>query len=260
MNYAAAGMLSTSNTSSSLANFSGIADDDEYTYDVLFPDTAISGTYSVASNGYGSLTVNPGELGDISALGIYMTDPNLNLNDPNNTTSGIGGALVADMDPILPGGTGVLIPQTDTAVASFTGNYAFGAQSYNDFLYEFDFVGQGSVTARVLTGTGLLSDPFLSLASVATESITVSGAPLPDPSNVGRYTMLSTNSTPNPLNFTTDLGTTGFDVVVYQASGGQLLWLDEDVLTSFLGSLQQQGSLADVPAAKKSTKNVRTKK
>lgn len=101
MNYAAAGMLSTSNTSSSLANFSGIADDDEYTYDVLFPDTAISGTYSVASNGYGSLTVNPGELGDISALGIYMTDPNLNLNDPNNTTSGIGGALVADMDPIL---------------------------------------------------------------------------------------------------------------------------------------------------------------
>ena len=63
------------------------------------------------------------------SLGIYMTDPNLNLIDPNNTTSGLGGALVADLDSSL-NGTGVLIPQTDTATDSFAGNYAFGAQGY----------------------------------------------------------------------------------------------------------------------------------
>ena len=67
------------------------------------------------------LTITAGDLGDVSALGIYMTDPNLNLNDPNNTATGLGGALIADLDPALPGGTGVLVPQTDTSTSSFTG-------------------------------------------------------------------------------------------------------------------------------------------
>ena len=63
-------------------------------------------------------------------------------------------------------GTGVLIPQTDTATASFAGTYAFGAQADNDARgpnlgWEFDFVGQGSVSSGALSGaTGLLSDPF----------------------------------------------------------------------------------------------------
>jgi hypothetical protein len=50
--------------------------------------------------------------------------------------------------------------------------------------------------------------------------------------------MFSTDSTPNPFNFTTDLGTTGLDVVVYQASGGQLFWLNEDAVRqrTFAGS------------------------
>jgi hypothetical protein len=54
-----------------------------------------------------------------------MTDPNLNLDDPNNTAGG-GGALVLDLDGNLglESVTGVLIPQTGTTTASFTGNYA----------------------------------------------------------------------------------------------------------------------------------------
>jgi hypothetical protein len=39
-----------------------------------------------------------------------------------------------------------------------------------------------------------------------------------------------------------------FSVVIYQANGGQLLWLDEDDYSVFLGSLQQQGSLTALPA------------
>jgi len=249
VNYATVGMFSTS---PSLATFSGVADDNEVLYSIQLPAAPISGTYSIAPNGYGSLTIASGDLGDVSALGIYMTDPNLNLNDPNNTTTGLGGALLADLDPALPGGTGVLVPQTDTSSGSFTGNYAFGAQDFNDFCCEFDFVGQGAVQGSGLQGTGLLSDPFLTLGASATNSgVTFAGTPLPDTSNVGRYTMSSTNPQPNPFEITINGTTQDFEVVIYQASGGQLFWLDEDAVSVFLGSLQQQGSLTGLPPARK---------
>ena len=163
INYGVVGMLSTSDTSSTNAAFAGIADDNEMTYGLQLPATSISGNYSVAANGYGSLTINPGVLGDVSVLGIYMTDPGLNLNDPNSTSTGLGGALIADMDAALPGGVGILIPQTDTSTASFTGEYAVGAQAYNDFCCEFDFAGVVNVTSGAFTGNGLLADPFYTL-------------------------------------------------------------------------------------------------
>jgi len=248
--YAAVGMFSTSNTSSSPADFSGIADDNELTNGLQLSPSSISGTYSIMPNGYGSLTIASG-LGDVSVFGIYMTDPNLNLLDPNNTTPGSGGGgLIADMDLILAGGTGILIPQPPVSVSSFTGNYAFGAQGFNTFPEEFDFVGQGSVTSGTLSGTGLVSDPFITFGANGTNSgVTFSGTPLPDTSNVGRYTMFST--VPNPLEVTINGTATPLDVVIYQASGGQLLWLNEDASTVFLGSLQQQGSLTGLPAARK---------
>jgi hypothetical protein len=97
------GQFTTSNTSSSPADFLGVGDDSEPGNGVISAQTAkITGTYSIGSNGYGSFAFNttnpnyPG-LGDITTLGIYMTDPALNLNDPNNTTGG-GGALVVDLD------------------------------------------------------------------------------------------------------------------------------------------------------------------
>ncbi|MGA2743517.1 MAG: hypothetical protein ABSE44_02375 [Candidatus Sulfotelmatobacter sp.] len=250
-NYAAVGMFSTSNTSSALADFSGVADDSELVGFQL-PATPISGTYSIASDGYGSLTMVAGDLGDVSALGIYMTDPNLNLSDPNNTTSGLGGGLVADMDSVLAGGTGVVIPQTNTSTTGFAGNYAFAAQSFFTF-FEFDFVGQGSVTSGAFSGTGLVSDPFITLNGSATNSgVKFSGTPLADPNNVGRYTLFSTNTKPNPLKVVVDKVTSTFDVVLYQSSGGLLFWLNEDPSSVFLGSLQQQGSLTGLPTAKPS--------
>jgi hypothetical protein len=216
------------------------------------PATTISGTYSISNNGYGSLTISSGNLGDVSALGIYLTDPNLNLNDPNNTATGLGGALVAVMDAALPGGTGVIVPQTDTSPASFTGNYAVAAQGFNGLCCEFDFVGQGAVTGGVLSGTGMVSDPFLTLsgASATNTGAKFSGTPLADTSNVGLYTMLSTNATPNPFRIKIKTTTSPLDVVLYQASGGQLFWIDEGTSSVFLGSLQQQGALTGLPAAK----------
>ncbi len=249
-NYAAVGMFSTSNTSSPTANFSGVADDNEQAGYQL-PAAPISGTYAIGSNGYGAMTIASGDLADVSALGVYLTDPNLNLMDPNNTTSGLGGALLSDMDSVLAGGTGLVIPQTSTAKSSFTGQYAFGAQALW-FLFEFDFAAQGSVSSGTLNGTALVSDPFNYLSTNATDSgVTIGGATQADSSNAGRYTLFSTNSKPNPLKIKVGSTVTSFDVVLYQASGNLLFWLDEDAADLFTGSLQQQGSLSGIPGAEK---------
>jgi len=260
--YAAAGMFSTTGSS-----FSGVGDVEELEATLTASGVSISGSYSLPGtpNGYGSLTITPGVLGDVSVLGMYLTDPNLNLMDPNNTTTGnaAGGGLIADMDPIpadnavLSGGTGFLIPQTDTSTTSFTGNtspYAFGAQVIDADL-EFDFVGLGSFTTDVLNGTGLLSDPLNDLTgdSTTNSGVTFSGTPLPDASesSTGRYTMFSANTVPNPLTVTISgvSPSTSFDVVVYQANGQELLWLNENASSVFFGSLQAQGSLTGLPAA-----------
>jgi len=242
--FAAAGMFSTN---APAATFSGIADDDELYNSTQVLASPISGAYTIGSNGYGSLTITGG-LGSINALGIYMTDPNLNLIDPNNTTSGLGGGLVVDMDPnsTLSSGIGVLLPQTDPSSSSFTGNYAFGAQNFNvlSATGEVDFVGVGTVTNLSLSGTGLVSDPFLTLGTQPTNTgVQFSGTAVPDTNNPGRYTM-------SPLQVTVGTNPT-LGLAIYQASGGQLFWLNDDANSVFLGMLEQQGSLAGLPAARR---------
>ena len=248
--YAAAGMFTTVPVS---GTFQGFADADEFG---LVSSGSISGTYSIGSNGYGGLTITNGGAQDVSALGIYMTDPNLNLNDPNNTTSGLGGAVVADLDVTL-NGIGVLTPQTDTTTAKFAGNYVFGALDFfgcgvGSGTCEFDYVGQGSVTGGVLTGTGLLSDPFFGFGAGATNiGVPFSGTATPDGVNAGRYTI--------PLAITVG-STIDFSVVIYQASGEQLFWLDEDNFSLSLGALEQQGSLTGLPAARGAAAKTKAKR
>ena len=261
--YAAAGMFTTVTGS---GTFNGVADDNEFDNGTIVPKAAISGTYSIASNGYGSLTIAAGDLGDVSALGIYMADPLLNLNDPNNTTSGLGGALVADLDvsslnPTGVNGTGVLVPQSDTSTIKFAGSYAFGAQAFNDSRgptlgWEFDLVGQGSVNSGALTAAnGVVSDPFFIFNATApdgTDTAKFSGTISPDRVNVGRYTTtLGVNVAADP----------DYTMVIYQASGAQLFWLDEDENgeSVFLGSLQQQGSLIALPAVQEAPAKTKSK-
>ncbi len=193
--FGALAQFTTSSTSSSPANFSGVGDDNEPANGVLTspPVSAITGTYSIGSNGYGSLAFSPG-LGDINELGIYMTDPTLNLDDPNNTIGG-GGALVLDLDSgqlgaPLPGGAGVIIPQTDattvaTATSDFAGNYAAGWQNFGNMGCgcEFDMLAQGTMVANgALSLTGLVSDPFFSFgtADATSSGDTFVGTPLAD--------------------------------------------------------------------------------
>jgi len=272
--YAAAGSFTTDGN----GNLAGIGDEDEggsvcLNSVTVAPPCTIGGTYSISNaaggttyNGYSYLSLTT-PLQDFANLGIYMTDPNLNLNDPNNTSSGLGGALVADMDGYFLNGAGVLIPQTDTTPGHFTGSagtYAFGAQdsNYLDLTglqtgSEFDFVGEGSFTTGAFAGTGLLNDVFDALGTALPDTgVTFSGTPLPDAteSTTGRYTLFSPNPTPNPLVVTIPTATpiaVDFNVVIYQASGTQLFWLDEDEFSLWLGPIEQQGSLTGVPAIKR---------
>jgi hypothetical protein len=250
--YAAAGMFATVPAS---GTFTGVADDNEYDNAVLVTDAAIAGSYTMSNtiNGYGSLTITTGDLGDVSIFGVYMTDPLLNLNDPSNTADGLGGALIADLDSSV-NGTGVIVPQTNTATVSFVGSYAFGAQAYNTprggtLGWEFDFVGQGSIKNSAFSNAaGPLSDPFFifnATQSDGTDTATFTGTATPDKTSAGRYTMkLGVTVSADPASYTT---------VIYQADGGQLFWLDEnaDGNSVFLGALQQQGLLTGLPGAQK---------
>ncbi len=259
--YAAAGMFTTVPGGGTSGTFTGIADDNEFGYGLLVPKAPISGSYTIMDNGYGNLTITAGDLGDVSVLGMYMTDPNLNLNDPNNTTSGLGGALLADLDGFTLNGTGVLTPQTDTSTASFAGSYAFGAQAYNDGRgpnggWEFDLVGQASVSSLALgQATGLVSDPFyiFNATTDGTDTATFSGTATPDHLSPGRYTMT--------LGMALAADDPAYGTVIYQASGGQLFWLDEDENgeSVFLGPLEQQGSLTGLPTAQKGSTKTKSK-
>ena len=257
--YSLAGMF----TVPTAGTLQGVADIDEQGW-MVDSASPIAGSYSISNalgattyNGYGSLTITPGSLGYFTTVGLYMTDPNLNLNDPNNASGG-GGALVLALDPYFAGGTGFVTPQTDTATTSFAGNYGFGAQDFytGNPGWEFDFLGQGAVTSGDLNGTGLVSDPFAFFVAYTAgnySAVPFSGTATPDPLNAGRYTIA--------LNVTAGGASVPFQVVIYQASGGQLFWIDEDTTVTypnnqistslFSGSLQQQGSLTSIPAAKK---------
>jgi hypothetical protein len=238
--YAAAGSLLANNSSSDPANFTGVGDIDENGRVQGGPaGSTISGTYTIDGSGYGRLSItNENEaanrgLADVSLLGVYMVDPRLNINDPNNTTSGTGGALVVDLagDGVTVG-TGVLVPQTDTSTASFAGSYAFGGQGF------FSGGQLESVASRALFGAGIVHDPFYSFGVDPTGGrVLVAGTPMADGMDAGRYVMRS----PTPLTISIPGGESmDFTVVIYQASGTQLFWLDEDEHSLWIGPLEQQ--------------------
>jgi hypothetical protein len=51
-----------------------------------------------------------------------------------------------------------------------------------------------------------------------------------------------------------------FNQVVYQASGEQLLWMDEDGQGMSLGFIEQQGSLTGLSAAKRTMTTAKARK
>lgn len=157
------GQFSTTNHASNPSSFSGVGDEIELNNGVQSnPAAPIAGTYTISANGVGTMGVTTANLGSFGNLKFYMTDPLLNLNDPNNPNGG-GGALALETDALLAGATGVIVPQTDTAPASVTGHYVVGAQSTSNDqrgFCEFAMASQGTIQGGVLTVTGDISDPL----------------------------------------------------------------------------------------------------
>ncbi|MFZ0299825.1 MAG: hypothetical protein WAM13_15850 [Candidatus Sulfotelmatobacter sp.] len=261
--YATAGQFTTNPTNGS---FSGVGEDAELETFLSGAASVVGGPYSIAANGYGSLTIGGFGGGDVSALQIYATDPALDLMDPNNVGGNpdVGGALLLDFDAGLAGGTGVVVSQTDTTATDFNGNYAAGWQDFNDLeagcpSCEFDMVAQGTMTTGgALSLTGSVSDPFETLGAGATtvSGATFTGTPTPDAVNAGRLTLLNTDAAPGGA-LIDSIGTspvTYFDAIIYQASASQLFWLEFDLDSVFLGSLETQGSLTGLPTVKRAAK------
>src|SRR6202167_2579340 len=269
--YAAAGQFSTSpaadarpeSNASAVAHqgqpasneFNGIGDLNELDGALLTAAT-ITGTYSLDSNGYGTINFDGG-FGNVATLGIYAVDPALNILDPNNPSAGGGVAVLAEMDENLVG-IGALFPKADVAVTSFAGFYAFGAQGQTSAGFdEFDFLGGATVSeaGTVFSGTCSPSDPFATLTGgVESRTATFSAPAVPDtaPGHAGRYTLnpvavASTVSDFTPFGFTT--------VTAYQANGQQLFWVEVDPHSEFGGTLQQNPSSVPSEAKKAKPKN-----
>ena len=250
------------------ATFTGEGDDDEGgTVMATGTPGGVAGNYSFSSTvlGYGSMTDITG-LGSIHKLGLYATDPTLNLLDPNNTTAAnLGAALVLDLDDDFAQGTaqgtGIVVPQGTIASdgSDLNHTYGFGAQTYTDkgslptgnVGWEYDFVGQGTFASLVFTtGTGGpptpvdISDPFASFVPGTADEYTavpIAGtAAAPDAA--GRYTFPS--ATPfavGPVGGA-DGPTDDFTVVMYEAGPGLVFSIDEDEHSGWLGTFQGQSA------------------
>jgi hypothetical protein len=283
--FAAAGQLVAANTASGKFNatFSGEGDDDEDGA-VMATGTpgGVAGSYSFSKTalGYGSMTGITG-LGSVETLGLYATDPTLDLIDPNNAgAANLGAALVLELDDFAEG-TGVVVPQG--AIASdgsdLNNSYGFGALAYTskgsfpmNAGWEFDFVGQGTFVSLVFTtGTGGpptpvdFSDPFACFVSDTPDEYT--GVPIAGtaaaPDAAGRYTFPSaTPFTVGPVGGA-DGPTVDFKVVMYEAGPGLLFSIDQDSESEWLGTFQvrstsspaathvKRGPLANSPAKPK---------
>jgi len=218
--YAAAGQI----TFDGNGHVSGFADVDEKGQAT---SAAFTGTYTVGSNGYGSITITPGTTQDVSALGLYLADPSINFADPNSSASAGGGlrGVIIDLDTKVVGSGLLIVPGPTTAAPS--GNFAQQLQASNTNK-ELDVAGVATITGTALTGTADLNNLLnTGLAAALTSTATLTT----DSTNVGRFQLqVSLAGTPALTQ----------KLVLYQVSNTQFLVLEADAPQFGAGILEQQ--------------------
>ena len=181
--YGAAGQFTTDATSTFTA---GVTDINEGDGTPILAGALTGDTYTVNTDGYGSVQLLGGTTDTLANFGVYLIDPTLNVVDPNNT-AGVSGAVMLDLDADNLG-LGFVVPQA--ASPTFVGNYAlvkdaqYATVAGTDF--SFDLVGHvvsdgvsmvtGTVDDNDIFNTGL--NPAVSFAATYTL----------DTTNVGRST------------------------------------------------------------------------
>jgi hypothetical protein len=220
--YAAAGQFTTDGSSAFTA---GVADANlgDGT-PVLAGDLTALTTYFVDANGYGGVALTGATTDGIANFGVYLTDPAINVADPNNTSGG-GSAVMLDLDAGTLG-AGIVVPQVAGATAP--GNLAFN----QDGIYvnatnasPFDLVGQ--ILSDGTSAFSGLADFNDLLNTGMNPSVTVSGTIAADSTNPGRSTVvLTVNGSATPNNIT-----------VYQASSALALHVDTDNSAADVGTI-----------------------
>jgi hypothetical protein len=194
-------------------------------------------TYSFSAGPRGTFTGPGGQ-----SYFIYLTDPNLNLLDPNNT-SGTGGALLLEAD--AGDSIGVVIPQTD-AGASIAGDYAFVlSDQANPPNADGGFDGQITTATGTFSGQGgyqgTSANSLVPIIGPLTGTFTADG------SNPGRFT--GTVTTTPPL-WAGAIGGTSpgtNNVSYYLANGSQGFLVETDSVAPASGVMEAQTGIS--PAA-----------
>jgi hypothetical protein len=215
--FAVAGTL----TADGNGNLTGFADVDENGHPTSAP---VTGTYSVDSVGYGSITLTPGNAQDISVLGLYLTDPTINFSDPNSPAdAGLCGLLLG-LDSKLSGSGGVLI-LPESGLPAPTGNFALSLQTSNTSK-ETGAVGVVTIAGTNLSGTVDLNDVF---GAGTASGVAISGTLTADTANTRRFTV------PTTVNSATSVKS-----VLYQTSHTQIVVVEVDSPQLGIGLLEEQ--------------------
>jgi hypothetical protein len=191
-------------------------------------------TYSVSGSARGTITGPSGQ-----TYNIYLTDPNLNLLDPNNSSGG-GGALILETDSTFSA-MGMLVPQPNPSSAMLQGPYGVllsdqnnPANSDGGFVGDF-VVGSGTGT---FTGEGAFQGQGTSNATLLVGP--VAGTFAADASNSGHFTGTITTTPAFPNG---DLGGTtpgSEQVSFYLASGSQGFVVETDAAAPVTGLVEAQ--------------------
>jgi len=211
-------------------------------------------TYVISGSPRGTMTASSGQ-----TYNIYLTDPNLNLLDPNNP-NGPGGALLLETD--AADAIGVVIPQTDAA-ATLSGNYALMLSDQDnppgsDGGYTGDFT-ISSTEPGTFSGEGDFQGTGSNNATLVTGSL--SGTLAADPSTPGRFTGTIVTAPAYPTDvpgLTTDSPGTQ-DVSFYMANGSQGFIIETDSIAPIFGVIEAQGTIqAGSQTRKRSLKQSRS--
>jgi hypothetical protein len=186
----------------------------------------------------------------LQTYNIYLTDPNLNLLDPNNTTGG-GGALLLESDTTGADAIGVVIPQTP-ASATFAGSDAvFLSDQSAPPNSDGGFSGDFTVTSETLSGT------FVGEGDWDTKSLNgpLSGGFTADEFNPGHFSGQITTTPAFPLG-TPGGSTPGTEQVdFFLANGLQGFIVETDSIAPVFGvlELQEPSQVQDPPAVKRTS-------
>lgn len=216
--FSAAGFM----TMDGKGNVSGFSDVNENGHPT---SAAFQGTYSVASSGYSTITITPGNTQDVSLLGLYLTDPSVNLEDPNNTAGG-GQGLIIDLDSTIDGSGLLILPPSGST--TLTGTYGWGAQTFASG-HELDAVGYVTITSGAASGAVNLNDLF---NTGQDKSIAIAGTITADSNNAGRFTI--------PLTVSVGTSPAAASYVLYQVSSTELIVIDNAATQFGLGVMEQQ--------------------